>query len=124
MKAEDIRMMGNRVLIQPVVEETVSGFIIPEQYRSFRTGIVKAVGNGPRMKNGERRPIPLNIGDAIVLSDDYRMPIQIEGKEHFIVSDEKVLCVLEKPKWVPAPIETGCYISDGSHDTLPIRENG
>ncbi len=78
------------------MEETASGFIIPEQYRSFRTGIVKAVGNGARMKNGDRRRIQLQVGDAIVLTDDYRMPIDIEGKEHFIVSDEKVLCVLEK----------------------------
>lgn len=91
-----IRLLGNRILIEPVHEETVSGFIIPEQYRSFRTGIVRGVGNGARLKNGERRQIPISIGEAVVLSDDYRMPIQIEGKEHFIVSDEKVLCVLEK----------------------------
>lgn len=97
MTTNEIRLIGNRILLLPVEEETASGFIIPEQYRSFRTGIVKAVGNGARMKNGERRPIPINVGDAIVLTDDYRMPIDIEGKEHFIVSDEKVLCVLEKP---------------------------
>ena len=92
----NLRLMGNRILIEPVEEETANGFIIPEQYRAFRTGIVKAVGNGARMKNGERRPIPLSIGDPVVLSDDYRMPIDIEGVQHFIVSDEKVLCVLEK----------------------------
>jgi co-chaperonin GroES (HSP10) len=91
-----LRLIGNRILILPVEEETASGFIIPEAYRSFRTGIVKAVGNGARLKNGQRNPIPLNIGDAIVLSDDYRMPIDIEGVQHFIVSDEKVMCVLEK----------------------------
>lgn len=92
----EIKLLGNRLLIEPVHEETASGFIIPEQYRSFRTGIVKGIGNGARLKNGERRQIPIQIGDSIVLSDDYRMPIDIEGKEHFIVSDEKVLCVLEK----------------------------
>lgn len=92
----NLRLMGNRILIEPVEEETKMGFIVPEQYREFRTGIVKAVGNGKRMKNGDRRKIPLQIGDAIVLSNDYRMPIEIEGKEHFIVSDEKVLCVLDK----------------------------
>ncbi len=92
----NIQMMGNRVLIEPVEEETAHGFVIPEQYRAFRTGIVKAVGNGARMKNGERRPIPLQVGEAVVLSDDYRMPIDIEGVQHFIVSDEKVMCVLEK----------------------------
>ena len=96
MTTDQIRLMGNRLLIEPVHEETVSGFIIPEQYRSFRTGIVKAVGSGKRLKNGDRRRIPVQVGDAIVLSDDYRMPVDIEGKEHFIVSDEKILCVLDK----------------------------
>jgi len=92
----NLRLMGNRILIEPVEEETANGFVIPEQYRSFRTGIVKAVGNGVRMKNGKRRPIPIQVGEAVVLSDDYRMPIDIEGKQHFLISDEKVLCVLEK----------------------------
>ena len=92
----NLRLMGNRILIEPVEEETANGFIIPEQYRAFRTGIVKAVGNGTRMKNGQRRPIPIQVGEAVVLSDDYRMPIDIEGKQHFLISDEKVLCVLEK----------------------------
>jgi len=91
-----LRLLGNRILIEPVEEETANGFIIPEQYRAFRTGIVKAVGNGVRMKNGQRRPIPIQVGEAVVLSDDYRMPIDIEGKQHFLISDEKVLCVLEK----------------------------
>jgi len=31
-----IKLIGNRVLISPVEEETVSGFLIPEEYRSFR----------------------------------------------------------------------------------------
>jgi len=44
----NLRLMGNRILILPVEEETAHGFIIPEQYRAFRTGIVKAVGNGTR----------------------------------------------------------------------------
>ncbi len=92
----NIKMLGNRVLIEPVIEETVSGLLIPEEWRSFRVGIVKSVGNGVRLKNGERQEIPLQVGDHVVLSDQYRMPIDIEGKQHFIVSDEKVMCVLEK----------------------------
>lgn len=92
----NLRLIGNRVLIEPVEEETKMGFVIPEQYRDFRTGIVRAIGNGERIKNGQRRPIPLNIGDAVVLSDQYRMPIDIEGKQHFLVTDEKILCVLDK----------------------------
>jgi co-chaperonin GroES (HSP10) len=95
MKTTMIRLLGNRVLIDPVNEETVSGFLIPEEYRSFRVGIVAAVGNGARLKNGQRNPIPLSVGDRVVLSDDYRMPLEIEHKQYFLVSDEKVMAVLQ-----------------------------
>ena len=70
------------------------GFVIPEQYREFRIGIVASVGNGVRLKNGQRRPIPVEVGAKVVLSDDFRMPIDIEGKHYFLVSDEKVMCVI------------------------------
>ena len=95
-KTMNLRLIGNRILVLPVEEETAHGFVIPEQYRAFRTGIVKAVGNGARIKNGQRRPIPIQVGEAVVLSDDFRMPIDIDGKQHFLVNDEKVMCVLEK----------------------------
>ena len=89
-----IKLIGNRVLIEPVEEETARGFLIPEEYRTFRIGIVAAVGNGARMKNGQRRPIPLTVGQKVALSDDYRMPIEIDHKQYFLVSDEKVMAVI------------------------------
>lgn len=90
----NLRLMGNRVLVEPLTEETRMGFAIPEQYREFRIGLVAAVGNGARLKNGERRTIPLKVGEKVVLSEDFRMPIDIEGKHYFLVSDEKVMAVI------------------------------
>lgn len=89
-----LQLMGNRVLIDPINEETARGFVIPEQYRQFRVGFVAAIGNGARLKNGQRKPIPLELGQKVVLSDDYRMPLELEGKQYFLVSDEKVMAVL------------------------------
>ena len=90
----NIKLLGNRVLIEPVLEETANGFVIPEEYRTFRIGIVAAVVNGGRIKNGQRRPIPCKVGDKVALSTDYRMPIELEGKQYFLVSDEKVMAVI------------------------------
>lgn len=89
-----IRLLGNRVLIEPLTEETRMGFVIPQQYQDCRVGLVAAVGNGARLKNGQRRPIPIQVGEKVVLSDDFRMPIDIEGKHYFMVSDEKVMAVI------------------------------
>ena len=89
-----IKLLGNRVLIEPLMEETASGFVIPEEYRSFRVGIVKSVGNGQRIKYGKRRSIPCKVGDKVVLDDQFRMPIEIDGKGYFLVSDEKVMAIL------------------------------
>lgn len=96
-----IQLLGNRILIEDVPEETRAGFIIPEQYREHRVGFVVAVGNGARIKNGQRRPINLKVGDKVVMSDDFRMPITIEGKDYLLINDEKVLCVLENGETGP-----------------------
>jgi co-chaperonin GroES (HSP10) len=90
----NLQLLGNRVLISPVEEETAQGFVIPEEYRTFRIGIVAAIGNGQRLKNGARRPIPCKVGDKVALDDQYRMPIEIDNKQYFLVSDEKVMAVI------------------------------
>jgi co-chaperonin GroES (HSP10) len=90
----NLQLLGNRVLISPLIEETALGFVIPEEYRTFRIGIVAAIGNGGRIKNGQRRPIMCKVGDKVVLDDQYRMPIEIDHKQYFLVSDEKVMAVI------------------------------
>ena len=90
-----LQLLGPRVLIKPFIEEMEDGFVIPESARTFRVGYVVSVGTGTRIrKTGERSPIPLSIGDKVVLSDDYRMPIEIDGDSYFLVSDEKVMAIL------------------------------
>ena len=88
------QLLGNRVLIEPIEEETQCGFAIPEEYRTFRIGIVAAVGNGRRLKNGQRENIEIEVGSKVVLSTDYRMPIEIDHKQYFLVSPEKVMAVI------------------------------
>ena len=88
------QLLGNRVLIEPVEEETMAGFVIPEAHRTFRIGIVASVGNGRRLKKGGRAAIPLKVGQKVALDDQYRMPIEIDHKQYFLVSDEKVMAVI------------------------------
>lgn len=90
----NIQLMGNRVLIEPIEEETAMGFAIPEEYRTFRIGTVVAVGNGRRLKNGQRENIEIPVGAKVALSTDYRMPIELDGKQYFLVSPEKVMAVI------------------------------
>lgn len=90
----NIQLMGNRVLVKPIEQETAMGFIVPEAYREYRLHYVVAVGNGVRKKDGKRHPIPLEVGEKVVLSTDFRMPITIEGENYFLVSDEKVMAVI------------------------------
>lgn len=70
------------------------GFAIPEEYRTFRIGTVVAVGNGRRLKNGQRENIEIPVGAKVALSTDYRMPIELDGKQYFLVSPEKVMAVI------------------------------
>jgi chaperonin GroES len=91
----NLQLLADRVLIEPIEEETQAGFVIPEEYRTFRIGTVVAVGNGKRTKKGGQRiPIQIEVGSKVALSTDYRMPIEIEGKHYFLVSSEKVMAVI------------------------------
>ena len=91
----NVRLIADRVLIEPIDGETQMGFAIPEEYRTFRIGKVVAVGNGRRIKKTwQRIPIQIEVGSKVALSTDYRMPIEIDGKQYFLVSSEKVMAVI------------------------------
>lgn len=96
MPAPMIKLLANRVLIELIEEQTRSGILLPENMRETNFGIIKAVGMGWRTKKGERVPIEMKVGDRVMIATDGgRVPIEIEGKKHWIMSPENILGVME-----------------------------
>lgn len=89
-----ITPLKNLVLIEIVTEDTRNGFVIPEQYKERNFGIVKAVGPGKKTKKNHVIPIPLKVGDKVLISDSGgRREIEIEGKPMWLIDADNLLGV-------------------------------
>lgn len=90
-----IEPLGDRVVIQPEPEETVSsgGIIIPEAHAPRPTrGVVMAVGIGAYDEETESyAPLTLNVGDVVVFPKYNGTPIEWGGQEVIIMHEHEVL---------------------------------
>ena len=100
----NIRMMGNRVLVELEEQKIQLGLHLPEGYSDERKGTVIAIGNGRRIKKGprkgERLPIEcVKVGDTVLLPlglGPGSRPIDLDGKKYFSVIVEDLLGILER----------------------------
>lgn len=93
--------LKNLIVVEIKQEETRNGFLIPDQYRTSPFGIVKAVGTGKKTKKGVTVPIPLNVGDRILISDSGgRREIEYEGKKCWLMDADNILGILEEEELI------------------------
>lgn len=88
-----IKPLGERVVIQPVEEEsrTDSGLYIPDTAKEKpQTGVVVAVGEG-----SEETPITVKVGDKVLFPKYTGTDIKLGSEEYIIMDFEKVLAVLQ-----------------------------
>ncbi len=87
-KWDKVRPVGDRVLVQPTVPETMtaSGIIIPDTANKEKPeqGIVVAVGTGKEVK----------VGDKVMFSRYGFEEIKVDGIEYYILKEENILAIL------------------------------
>jgi len=95
-----IQPVGDRVLVKEVEEEaeeetTEAGIIIPEAAQdndaNTTRGEVKAVGEGER-KDGERVPVPVDVGDTVLFS--WGDKLTVDGEDYHIVDSGNILAIV------------------------------
>ena len=87
-----IKPLGERVVIQPLEEEsrTDSGLYIPDTAKEKpQTGVVVAVGEG-----SEETPITVKVGDKVLFPKYTGTDIKMGNVDYIIMDFEKVLAVL------------------------------
>lgn len=96
-----ITPIGDRVLVREIEEETEeettdSGIIIPEtaqdEEHNTTRGEVVAVGEGELNGEGERKPIPVSVGDTVLFS--WGDQITMDGDSYHVVESSNVLATL------------------------------
>ncbi|HHI68294.1 MAG TPA: co-chaperone GroES [Planctomycetes bacterium] len=93
-----IKPLGDHVLVQRVEaqETTKGGIVLPDTAKEKpREGIVKALGDGRLLDNGERVPLQVKEGDRVLFSSYAGTEVKIGGEEYLVMSEEDILAVIE-----------------------------
>lgn len=88
----------DRVLVEKIQApaRTSGGILLPETAaKSLNTGVVSAVGAGAPTRDGTIIPIPVKVGDTVVLPEFGGTKLDLEdGKEHYLFRAEDILAVV------------------------------
>ena len=94
----DLRPLHDRIMVTRLDEgeQVQGGIIIPDSAKEKpQQAMVKAVGNGKLLENGERAPLDVKAGDRILFGKYSGSEIKIEGEEYLILREDEILGVLE-----------------------------
>ena len=94
----NIRPLQDRVIIKRMEEETTSvgGIVIPDSAteKPIR-GEVIAVGPGKVLDNGDKRPLDINVGDAVLFGKYSGTEVKLNEEELLVMREEDILGVIE-----------------------------
>ncbi len=93
-----LKPLGNRVLVQRLEpeEKMKGGIILPDSAKKKQESAkVVAVGPGKRLDDGKISPMPVSIGD-IVLMDKYSgQEVTIDDEEYMILKADDIIAIIE-----------------------------
>jgi chaperonin GroES len=93
-----IRPLHDRVIVKRVEEEKKSagGIIIPDAAAEKPVqGVVKAVGKGKILENGDVRPLDLKVGDKVLFGKYSGTEVKVDGEDVLVMREEDIMAVIE-----------------------------
>lgn len=93
-----IKPMDDRILVEPVEEETATSFglVLPDTASKERPqkGKVLAVGPGKLDESGKRVAMTVKTGDLVLYTKYGPTEVKVEGKEIFFLQESDVLAII------------------------------
>jgi chaperonin GroES len=96
---KSLRPLGNRVLVRRLQaeEKLKGGIILPETAKKKQEQAeVVAIGTGKKDKNGHLIPIPVTVGDVILMEKYSGQDVTIADEEFVIIKADDLIAVIEK----------------------------
>ncbi|MFA6916751.1 MAG: co-chaperone GroES [Parachlamydiales bacterium] len=92
-----LQPLGNRVLVKRLEkEESVGGILLPDSAKKKQEQAeVVAVGKGKLDKNGQLIPMPVKIGDIILLEKYSGQEINLDDVEYVILRADDIIAIIE-----------------------------
>ena len=94
----NIRPLGDRVVVEPMEQETTtaSGLVLPETAKEKpQQGKVLAAGLGKKEDNGTRTPLDVAVGDTILFAKYAGTEIKLGDKKLLIMKESDILGIIE-----------------------------
>lgn len=94
-----LRPLGNRVLVRRLEpEETLKGgIILPDTAKKQQESAeVVAIGTGKKDKEGKEIPIPVKVGDVILMEKYSGQEVTIEDETFVIIRADDLIAIVEK----------------------------
>lgn len=96
-KKISLRPLGNRVVAQRLEQEETlkGGIILPDSAKKKQeTARVVAIGPGQTTKEGNTLPVPVSIGDTILMDKYAAQEVTIEDEEYVIVKADDIIAIV------------------------------
>lgn len=94
-----VQLLGDRVLVRPDVvtpPTTESGIQIAEShwYAPEVSGVVTALGDGPRAEDGTLLPHVVSVGDRVVFAAESGHELVVDGDRRIVLREDDLLAVM------------------------------
>ncbi|MBX9744126.1 MAG: co-chaperone GroES [Chlamydiales bacterium] len=98
-KKMTLKPLGNRVLAQRLeAQETMKGgIILPDSAKKKQeTARVLAVGSGKKLDDGQIVPVPVAVGDLILMDKYASQEVTIDDEEYLILKADDIIAIIEE----------------------------
>ncbi len=96
-KTPKLRPLGDRILVKwlEAQDSVKGGIIIPDSAKEKpQEGIVVALGEGRKLKNGKVLPFEVKVGDRVVIEKYTGSDVTLDDEEYTIIKEDGVLAVI------------------------------
>ena len=93
-----LKPLGNRVLAQRLEQEEKmkGGIILPDTAKKKQESAkIVAIGTGKRTDEGKIIPIPVKVGDVILMDKYSGQEVTIDDEEYVILKADDIIAIIE-----------------------------
>jgi chaperonin GroES len=98
VKKLNIKPLANRVVAKRLEEDTkIGGIIIPDSAKKKQEMLkVIAIGPGKKISDDKIIPMPVKVGDTILMDKYSGQEITLNDEEYVIVKSDEIIAIIEK----------------------------
>lgn len=98
-KKLSLRPLGDRLIVQRLEQEETlkGGIILPDTAKKKQEmATVVAIGNGKVTEEGKTLPMPVKVGDTILMDKYSGQEVTVDGEEYLVLRADDVIATVEK----------------------------